>query len=360
MATYLESKYSGKTPGFAYSVGNEPELWSQRKVSVAQLARDAVTMVDTLKGFNIGRDVYGSSFARISPEDASAFLPIAAAGGVRGLTVHSYPYGGHDCNVSAYLQKGPVVAGLAGKLAAVRAVRDAVAPGMLLVLEEVAGSSGGGCENVTDRFVAGFAWLTTLATVGAAGFQRLHRQDIAGWSFAFGMSHYMLVGPAGWTNGSHAALTPHPDYYTALLWRQLVGRRVLNTSLAGADDYAFGSIWCAASGAPYGAGGSVVLAWTNSAPEALRVALPPVLASARFAAFTLTATASGQAGFGDLASDAAFLNGQLLAVDEAGVVQGYPFAAPSAPAADALTAPPFSYGFVVFDTAAADVPACAT
>ena len=54
------------------------------------------------------------------------------------------------------------------------------ADSMLYVLEEVAGSSGGGCENVTDRFVAGFAWMCTLNTVGAAGFSRLHRQDIAG------------------------------------------------------------------------------------------------------------------------------------------------------------------------------------
>lgn len=360
MATYLQSKYGGTTPGFAYSVGNEPGLWKVNKVSTEQLARDAVTMVNTLKGFNIGRDVYGSSFEGVSTSDAAAFLPIAAAGGVRGLTVHAYPYGNKDCNVSAYLQKAPVATALGGKLAAVRAIRDAVAPGMLLVLEEVAGSSGGGCENVTDRFVAGFAWLTTLATVGASGFQRVHRQDIFGWSFAFGMSHYMLVGPAGWTNGSHAALTPHPDYYTTLLWRQLVGRRVLNASLAGPEaGAAFASAWCAGSGAPYGAKGSVVLAWTNSQPAALTVALPPALAAARFTAFTLTATADGDAQFADLVSDAVYLNGQLLTTDDSGVVQGLPFAAPDQPSSAVLTAPPYSYGFVVFDTAAADVPACA-
>lgn len=55
-------------------------------------------------------------------------------------------------------------------------------------------------------------------------------QDIAGWSFAFGESHYMLVGPAGWTNGSSELLTPHPDYYTTILFRQLIGRHIFNTT----------------------------------------------------------------------------------------------------------------------------------
>ncbi len=93
----------------------------------------------------------------------------------------------------------------------------------------------------------------------------MHRQDIAGWSFAFGKSNYMLVGPPGWTNGTHETLTPHPDYYTTLLWRQLVGQRVLQTNVSGAVDYFFASAWCAAARAPYGAGGSIVLAFTNQA-----------------------------------------------------------------------------------------------
>ena len=57
---------------------------------------------------------------------------------------HNYPYGGRNCNVSAYLDKTKVTQRLKGSLEGVAAVRNAVAPSMLLVLEEVAGSSGGG------------------------------------------------------------------------------------------------------------------------------------------------------------------------------------------------------------------------
>lgn len=358
MADFLQSRYGGKID-YAYSVGNEPDLWKINKVSAEQLAHDAVTLVGALKAYDIGKEVYGSSFARISTDDAAAFLPIAAAGGVTGYTVHNYPYGGHNCNVSAYLEKGPVATTLFNKLAAVVAIAKATAPDMLLVLEEVAGSSGGGCDNVTDRFLAGFAWLPTLATVGAAGFGRVHRQDIAGWSFAFGKSNYMLVGPPGWTNGSHDALTPHADYYTTILWRQLVGRRVLNTTTGGADDHFFASAWCAGARAPYGAGGSVVVAFANAAPAPAVAALPSALAGAATTTFLLTATPDAAPSFGALQSDGVYLNGALLFVNDDGTLPAFPFAGVAAPAAATMTAPGFSYGFVVFDTSAADVPACA-
>lgn len=35
--------------------------------------------------------------------------------------------------------------------------------------------------------------MLTLSAVGYSGWDRVHRQDIAGWSFAFGESHYMCV-----------------------------------------------------------------------------------------------------------------------------------------------------------------------
>ena len=49
-----------------------------------------------------------------------------------------------------------------------------------------------GCENITDRFVDGFYWLPALGATAAAGFGRIHRQDLAGWSFTGGQSHYQV------------------------------------------------------------------------------------------------------------------------------------------------------------------------
>lgn len=358
MATFLNSKYGGKID-YAYSVGNEPDLWKINKVNATQLAHDAVTLKRALASYNIGQDVYGSSFARISTEDASAYLPIAAAGGITGYTVHSYPYGGHNCDVSAYLNKSKVTVNLYNELAAVTSIGKASAPNVIRVLEEVAGSSGGGCDNVTDRFVAGFAWIPTLATVGASGFHRVHRQDIAGWSFAFGKSNYMLVGPPGWTNGTHETLTPHPDYYTTILWRQIVGRIVLQTTLGGDATDFFASVWCAGPRAPYGSGGSVVAAWTNQAATSTLVNLPASLGAVHRTTFLLTAGAQPSNDFSSLSSDTLYLNGELLYVDEAGNLPQFPYVGVDSGPAKTITVPPYSYGFVVFDTSATDVPACA-
>ena len=352
LLAYLDSKYGGSVD-FAYSVGNEPDLWKKADgktplgVPLDQLARDALSLKKALTAFNIGKDVYGSAFAGITTSEASGFLPVAAAGGVTGYTCHAYPYGGKDCTISKYLDKTPVTQGLHDKLAAVRTVAAGI-PGadrMLFVLEETACSSGGGCENVTDRFLAGWAWMMTLNTVGAAGFSRLHRQDIAGWSFAFGQSHYQLLGPAGWTNGTHDTLTPHPDYYTTLLFKQLVGTKVLATTASGdatAEAGFAGQFWCAR------AAGSVVLAWANLGQADVALTLPAALAAAARTDFIMTATASGTT-MADLQSDAVYLNGALLTVDDAGRLPAYPIAGAPAAAGSPLTAPKLGYGFAVFE-----------
>ena len=200
MLGYINSVYGGRI-NYSYSVGNEPDLWkAPHTPSAATLGGDAVTLVKALNEFNIGKDVYGASWAGISATKAQDFLSVAAAGGVRGYTVsacwcgrvrrgtrvcgsphylhlpslysqvHNYPYGGKDCVVNNYLDKTPVTTHLGGELAAVAAVAKGIpdAEKMLLVLEETAGSSGGGCEGVTDRYVAGFCWMNTLNTVSCS------------------------------------------------------------------------------------------------------------------------------------------------------------------------------------------------
>ena len=323
MLAFLDSQYGGKVD-YAYSVGNEPDLWPEphHNVSAATLGSDALAMKAALAAVDIGRDVYGSSWARISPADAAGFMPTVVAGGcVTGYTVHAYPYGGRDCVVANYLNKSKVTVDLHDRLAAVAAVKAATpgAGSLLLVLEETAGSSGGGCDNVTNRFVAGFCWMNTLMTVGVSGFDRVHRQDIAGWSFAFGMSHYQLVGTPGWVVGSDL-LTPHPDYFTTLLWRQNMGVRVLATraSAPAQPDLLDGvslSVWCAApTTSPVGAGTAVsppsVNAAGTSAASAAAQSQPPKHRSCRavallYASLSASGSSSGCSSVGSSGSAAA-------------------------------------------------------
>ena len=185
-------------------------------------------------------------------------------------------------------------------------------------------------------------------TVGRAGFDRVHRQDIAGWSFAFGQSHYQLVGPPGWVVGS-TLLTAHPDYFTTILWQQIVGNAVLTAHVTGSSAARAGvelGIWCSAAAAPFGAG-RIVMPFANTLSETVIVALPAALSAADAMRHVLTAPD------GDLQADAVLLNGQPLTLTADGELRQYPIPGAAAPAASTITLPAQSYGFVSFKATAA-------
>lgn len=88
-----------------------------------------------------------------------------------------------------------------------------------------------------------------MGQVAYNGMDRLHRQDIAGWSFTGGMSHYQLAGPAGWESGADA-LMPHPDWFTSVLHKQLVAQAILPATVSGPASTSDVSVyaWCGTGG----------------------------------------------------------------------------------------------------------------
>lgn len=123
----------------------------------------------------------------------------------------------------------------------------------------------GGCVGYSNRFISGFYWVNILGVVAEAGWQQLNRQDLAGMSFTSSGSQYALVGPPGWVSGG-GLVPPSPDYFTTVLWKALMGRTVLASTVAGGDAGAGGQlvahVWCsAAAGAPPGA---VTVAYANA------------------------------------------------------------------------------------------------
>jgi len=84
---YLQSKYAGIN--IAWSKGNEPDLWPGTKYNASVLATDARILASTLKAYDLGRDVYGPSYAGLNPAQAGPFM--AAAGPtVKGISLHDY------------------------------------------------------------------------------------------------------------------------------------------------------------------------------------------------------------------------------------------------------------------------------
>ncbi|KAJ3673120.1 hypothetical protein LUZ60_006494 [Juncus effusus] len=84
------------------------------------------------------------------------------------------------------------------------------------------GESGGaynsGGANISDAFVNSFWYLDQLAMISVFGHSVFCRQALIG-------GNYALLNPT--------TFIPNPDYYSALLWSRLMGKKVLQTTHSG-------------------------------------------------------------------------------------------------------------------------------
>jgi len=219
-----------------------------------------------------------------------------------------------------------------------RSMVDSIAPGVLLALEESACAALGGHDGLCNRFVDGYYWIHALTSSAETGCHILHRQDVVGYSFTGLGSGYTLAGPPGWVNSSFGELQPHPDWFTMVLFKQLVGFMPLgNVSLDGTtgeindiDPH----VWCGSKK------GTVVFVYSNAHTTEVHVTSVSGLSLSPRTEYFLTAPS--------LTADEIHLNGKKMTVGDDAILPEYPIpgnAATSSP----LVLPPSSYGFVVFN-----------
>uniref|UniRef100_A0A8B9EEH7 Heparanase n=1 Tax=Anser cygnoides TaxID=8845 RepID=A0A8B9EEH7_ANSCY len=96
----------------------------------------------------------------------------------------------------------------------------ATVPGKKVWLGETSSAYGGGAPQLSNTYLAGFMWLDKLGLAARQGIDVVMRQVF------FGAGSYHLVD---------ASFEPLPDYWLSLLYKRLVGTRVLEASVAGAD-----------------------------------------------------------------------------------------------------------------------------
>ena len=333
-----------------FSLGNE--IIGKQGFDVAQYALDYETFRAA-----VAADAPAWAQSVVGPSAAgwpgtppmATFLAATAHIPNMSLSIHAYSFG--NCSLEVYMSKAGIER-MAYYYASFVSARDAYAPSMPVYLEEMATQAGGGCEGLSNRFVSGFWFVHALGLAAEMGVSRVTRQDLAGWSFTSGVSHYTLAGPPGWESSARDGVPlPHPDWFVAVLWRQLVGSRVLGTALSAPPDvnatlavHAF----CTAGAAAQQA---VTLAFVNLAAAPVALALAGGLAAAPRVEFVLTAPS------GNLTADALLLNGEVLAVDPSGRLAAQPVPGLTVPAGG-IELPAQSYGFIVLSAAAA--PACAS
>jgi heparanase len=238
------------------------------------------------------------------------------------VSLHHYPAFG-DSAKCAGLQPRPPADPLApefldrieGALAYMRGLRDAHAPGRPLWVDEFGNTACGGVVGYSNTFAASFYYLNALGTMARSGVRVATR-----WT---------LAGPQPYALVDDTTLTPRPDYWAALLWRRLMGTRVLTTRLSDTP--------------------AAVRAYSTCTPGSRGGVTTLALNTDRTAAATIHLAGLGGIGAaihrvtGDLGSEQVSLNGRPLALSAAGKL---PNLSAARVVGGKVTLPPASYAFI--------------
>ena len=338
----------------AFQLGNEVEHFQQHfnfTLSGKVVGEDFKTLASLLK------DKYPSLNVPIYGPDAccevdGTFLTSFTATAkdiVTAITIHDYPIARgpkSTCLLSSFTNVTKFSA-LTDFLTTYKGYVNAGARGKYLpiILGEFASTSLGGCEGLSNRFAAGFVFMFALSTVGKSGIVQINRQDIVGWSFEDRPSIYALVGEPGWTNSrTYGFPTPHPDYFLALLWKQLIGNTVLPSYHAPSDTVDV-HLWCSSN--RHGtATDAPVLTYINSGNVTESVKIPGIKHFGRRVQYFVTSCPNADTV--DLHSDVSYLNGVKFVLNDDGTLPVFPFRGHLLQDhVTELQLPPYSYGFVV-------------
>jgi heparanase 1 len=333
-----------------WELGNEVNLylWNYGLlVGGAQLARDAMVLRGLLHELGAKARVaapasaYWPVLGEIPPQVYADFLAAGAGQAVDVLTWHYYPQQSADCDVhtrraaSGVLLHPFTLNEVAQWAAAVEQGRNAHAPHVPIWLGETGNAQCGGAPGISDAFEGGFWWLDQLGLVARRGQPVVIRQTLSGGA-------YGLI--------DDATLVPNPDYFSAVLWKRLMGPRVLAAQMQR-------PVWsrqvriyahCTPPAAEAFAPGAVSVVLINlSLERSATVDFATVAGPAWLYALTAPALSSRQM----------FLNGIVLKVRKDGTPPVMaPVYVPPTRGHPRVTLAPASYAFVVLPEA--DAAAC--
>lgn len=346
---FVERTRDLECPVTAWELGNEVSAWTWEPTvrvtrSPAEFAADFAVANALLEDVDPDALLAGpaSIFWPNSGEvvESGPFLPefLAACGAIVDVvTWHYYPTVSERCQATGI----PVAAEetlLAPRILdeihawadVVEGARGTSAPQAEVWLGETANALCGGQEAISDRFLAGFSWLDQLGLLAKRGEEVVARQSLTG-------GRYHLIDAV--------TLEPYPDYFNTVLWRRLMGTRVLDARVlsgpgasAGLDPAHLRMYAHCTPGRP---GAVTVLALNLDQAATAPLAFPSSGATREL--YLLTAD--------DRLGTEVKLGGTVLEVPDEGPLPLVPVAA-----TDPIELPPVSYAFVVLPEAGA--PAC--
>uniref|UniRef100_A0AAR2L4Y4 Heparanase 2 n=1 Tax=Pygocentrus nattereri TaxID=42514 RepID=A0AAR2L4Y4_PYGNA len=198
-------KYSaGKKYNISWELGNEPNSYRTmvaRSVNSTRLAQDYILLKTLLQSvrYYSRASLYGPNIGR----------PLAVAG---------YYYIDRRVTKVEDFMKTRLLDTLTDQINKVLKIVKIHAPEKRVWLGGVGPAWAGGINNLSDTFAAGFLWLNTLGISAMQGIDVVLRHSF----FDYGYSHLV---------DQH--FNPLPDYWLSLLFKRLVGPRVLAVHVAG-------------------------------------------------------------------------------------------------------------------------------
>lgn len=206
-----------------FELGNEPDLYHalfDTSVTAQQLSEDYTNLRSLLDqyGYSSSYLVGPSMFDVGSSTDTKNYLSNFLSGvgsAIDAVTWHQYYFNGRSATEDLFLnpstfnyleQRTKVVTDIAGS-------------GRKVWLGETSSCYNQGAAGFTDRFIGSFLWLDKLGLGAKLGLDVIVRQTIWGYNYPLLSESYL----------------PNPDWWVAILYKTLVGTKVLSNTNDGED-----------------------------------------------------------------------------------------------------------------------------
>ncbi|KAM6067419.1 inactive heparanase-2 isoform 2-T2 [Chlamydotis macqueenii] len=218
-------KYSAsKKYNISWELGNEPNNYRTligRSVNGSQLGKDYIqlrSLMQLIRTYSRA-NLYGPNIGRPRKNVIAlleGFMKVAGST-VDAVTWQHYYIDGRVAKVTDFL-KTRLLDTLSDQIRKIQKVVNTYTPGKKIWLEGVGATSAGGMNNLSDSYAAGFLWLNTLGLLASQGIDVVVRHSF------LDHGHNHLVDQN---------FNPLPDYWLSLLYKRLIGPKVLAIHVAG-------------------------------------------------------------------------------------------------------------------------------
>lgn len=209
-----------------WELGNEPNAYPHKfyeTVNASQLAQDFIVLRKILKKYSLYKDslLVGPDVDRVVTKHNEDYLSKFIKGGgsvVDVLTWHQYYVNSRTTKPEDFLNPD-IFDTLGDQIRTIRqiVINESHLPHKPIWLGETASAYGGGAPNLSDTYIGTFIWVDKLGLTAKMGIKGLIRQSIFRGYYALLDKNY----------------DPNPDWWISLLYKVLVGTRVLHYTTIG-------------------------------------------------------------------------------------------------------------------------------